>query len=131
MLTITADVSADLKRLKNLEGKGLVEIHVVNIENHIHTRKIQKKEMPIAVIGSPHAKIGNAVVAGNKNLHSEIRQILGKEHHADILHLERHYNSGRDYFVTDDNDFLAKRLELDEALGLKIVTVNELEELLV
>jgi len=64
-------------------------------------------------------------------LYSEIRQILGKEHHADILHLERHYNSGRDYFVTDDNDFLAKRIELDEALGLKIVTVNELEELLV
>ena len=111
--------------------EGKIEIFAVSIENHLGTNKITKKEIALAVIGSPHATIGNSVIASSVNKYSEIRGVIGREHHADILHLERHLNSGRDYFLTDDNDFLTKKEELFEQFGVKVVTVDELEALVI
>ena len=129
MLKVTVDVSADLRRLKRLESTGKIELFAVAIENHKNTRKIKNKQLPTALIGSKFATIGNSVIASETNKFHHLQSIVGKEHHADILHLERHLESDRDYFVTDDNDFLSKREMLFDQLGVQIVTVEELEDL--
>jgi len=128
LLNITVDVSADLKRLRRLELAGQLKIFAVNIENHRETRKIQNKEPPVAVIGSKITTIGNSVTAPTNNKFAPLQRIIGKQHHADILHLERHIESGRDFFITDDNDFLSKREELSRELGIRILTVDEIEQ---
>lgn len=129
MIRVTVDVSADLKRLRRLEQAGNLKIHAVSIENHTNTKRIKDKEPPLAVIGSKFATIGNSVIGSSANSYSKLQQIIGKAHHADILHIERHLESGRDCFVTDDQDFLSKRDELASELNLRIVTVQEMEQL--
>ncbi|MCP5038893.1 MAG: hypothetical protein GY945_14975 [Rhodobacteraceae bacterium] len=99
------------------------------IENHNNTSKIKQKELPIAVVGSKIATIGNADIAADDNKYSEVQNIIGRGHHADALHLEGHRKSGRDIFVTDDNDFLSKKAALFKTLGIRVATVDEIDEL--
>lgn len=129
MFTVTCDQNADLKRLRRLEIDGKIELHAVAIEELKHTKRIsnQNKEKPMGVWGSPHAKWGEAVWGSETSSFKEIQKIIGKENHADVLHLERHVNSGRDYFVTNDNDFLKHRAVLEKTFAIRITTVDELE----
>ncbi|MFD1157825.1 hypothetical protein [Roseovarius aestuarii] len=128
MLTVTCDQNADLKRLRKLELAGLVELWCVSIEELKNTRRIAKgrKEPPIIVIGSPHSTWGNAMVASADTPYSELEEIIGRQNHADVLHLERHIESGRDVFATSDKDFLAHRATLESRFSIQIRTVEEL-----
>jgi predicted nucleic acid-binding protein len=128
--TITADISANMKLLKRLEREGHIEIHVVNIENHKQTDKVQRKENPIGIYGGKFSFYGEVVYAADDTPLTSLEEIIGKRHHADVLHLESHVQSGRDYFITEDTDFLKKRRDLKNAHGTTILTPEELVELL-
>ena len=126
-LPITVDKNADLKALKRLEVAGSVKLFAVAIEGFQDTKKLKNKEPPIAVWDSPLAGWDNAVWASDDSKYPEIEKIVGRQNHGDCLHLERHIESGRDVFVTDDNDFLSCRDQLSETFGVTILTVNELK----
>lgn len=128
MLTVTADVSANLKTLRILETKNLVEIYAVNIENHQVSSKIRHKEFPIMVFDSPFGLIDQCVIAADDTSYFRLLEVFGnqQQHHADILHLERHIESKRDIFATEDNDFLSRRSQLEAEFGIKIMTPSEL-----
>lgn len=127
-LTVSVDKNADLKALRKLEADGLVELFAVSIEGFEDTSKVRNKELPIAVWGSPFARWGSSCWASNDSPYQDIERIVGKQNHGDCLHLERHIIGRRDVFVTDDNDFLRCRGELNVAFGVTIMTVAELEE---
>ncbi len=127
-VTVTCDKNTNLKKLKGLERKGLIKIYAVAIEGFEDTNKITRKELPIAVIDSKFATIGNCVIAADDTPYSKIGRVIGKHNHGDCLHLERHISSGRDVFVTDDNDFLSKKAELHQYFGVNIQTVEDLEK---
>lgn len=129
MLQVTCDQNADLKRLRQLEIKGLIQLYGVAIEEIKNTRRIKShnKELPIAVIDSEFSIIGSCVIASDETPYLDIESVIGKQHHADVLHLERHIESKRDIFVTNDNDFLTKRHLLEEKFGTQIMTNEELE----
>jgi len=130
-ITVTCDKNANLKKLRTLERNEEIEIHAVSIEGIEDTKKITNQQLPIAVFDSKFATIGNCVIAADDTPYSEIQRIIGKHNHGDCLHLERHISSGRDVFVTDDNDFLSKRGDLQQRFGVTIKTVEELEAELV
>ena len=125
-LTVSVDRNADLKALKKLEASGLVELFAVAIEGFEDTRKLKNKEPPVAVWDSPLTTWDNSAWASEDSSYEEIEKIVGRQNHGDCLHLERHIESGRDVFVTDDNDFLSCRDRLAEAFGVTILTVTEL-----
>ncbi|PWE28762.1 hypothetical protein DDZ14_18830 [Maritimibacter sp. 55A14] len=82
--------------------------------------------MPHAFIGSRFATIGNSKIVPNETPKKEIEEIVGRQHHGDVLHFLDHLTSGRDVFVTEDNDFLSKRTTLEERFKTKIRTTEEL-----
>lgn len=126
--SVTADRNADFKRLKQFEREGKIELHTVAIEGNEKTRGVVRKEHPIGVTDSKFALIGECAIAGNNNHYKAIQDILGMQNHGDILHLERHIESRRDVFVTDDNDFLCCRERLAERFGVLILSCDELEK---
>lgn len=125
ILTITVDANANQKLLRRLELEGHVELHAIKIENMIGNKKIKRKDLPIAVIDSPHATIGNSVIAANDTRYNEISTAMTKDNHGDALHLDGHIRSKRDVFVTDDNDFLLRRGALEEKFCISIKTSEE------
>lgn len=126
-LKITRDSGANLKLLRRLEQNGDIEIHDVMLESGRENRKTKKKIFPVAVFG--HARFGESVFAGADNPYNELRNILGQANIEDAMQLEAHIRSKHDYFVTEDNDFLGKRLVLKERFGVEIVTPQELEQI--
>ncbi|MDW3118977.1 MAG: hypothetical protein R8G60_15265 [Roseovarius pacificus] len=90
-------------------------------------RRFRTKEPPVGVYGSKFSTWDNCVFAGENSSYPEVEKIIGKHNHGDCLHLERHIASGRDVFVTDDNDFLSKRTLLEERFEICILTIEELE----
>jgi hypothetical protein len=127
-LTVSVDKNADLKSLKRLEASGLIELFAVSIEGFEDTKKLKNQEPPIAVWDSPLGGWDKSVWASDDSKYSDIERIVGKQNHGDCLHLERHIESKRDVFVTDDNDFLSCRHQLSEEFGVTILTVGELKE---
>ena len=128
MIKITIDKSANLKRLRKFERAGIVEIHAVSIEGFEDSNKVKRQHMPVAVWGSKHGTFDNSVWAADDTPYERIQEVIGKHNHGDCLHLERHISSGRDIFVTDDNDFLSKRLELEREFNIVIRTTDEIEK---
>ncbi len=126
---ITRDKGVDLKRLKKLEQKGLIEIFDVKIENE--TKKVSKKILSVGVWD--HSKWNEFVWGSGNCSYNDIRQTIGEDNIKDAMHLEAHIRNGFDYFVTNNpRDFIrnGKKESLEEQFpGLKIVTIDELEEL--
>ena len=127
-LAISVDKNADLKALRKLEVSGLVELYAVGIEGFENTKKLKNKELPVAVWGSPLTTWGNSCWAGEESKYRAIERIVGRQNHGDCLHLERHIESKRDVFVTDDNDFLSCRDQLASEFNVTILTVSELQQ---
>lgn len=125
-LTLTVDANANQRFLRQLESRGFVELHAINIENMTDNKKMKRKHMPLAVLDSPHSTIGNCVIASNETIWPEVSAAMTKGNHGDAMQLEGHIRSGRDVFVTDDRDFLSRRDRLKEQFG---VTVKSTEEI--
>lgn len=130
---ITRDSGADLKRLKILEKKGLIEINDVDIENI--TDKVKNKILPLGKWGSsPTKSRWDHCVWGDGEALNEIEDIVCEGNGNDAIILEAHLRSGNDYFVTNNpNDFVRKgrREKLESKFrGLKIVSVDELEKII-
>ena len=126
---VTSDKGVDFPRLKKLKNAGLIEIFDVKIENE--TKEIPNKILPVMVWG--HSKWGECLWGNDSCSYDAIRKIIGKDNVKDAMHLEAHIRNRFDYFVTNNpRDFIknGKRESLEKQFaGLKIVTINELEEL--
>jgi len=128
-LTLTVDANANQKLLRQLERKGFVELHAINIENMIDNKKLKRKHMPLAVFDSPHSTFGNSVIAANDTIWPEVAAAMTKDNHGDAMQLEGHIRSGRDVFVTDDRDYLDRRDRLKEQFGVTVKSTEEIAEL--
>lgn len=121
--TVTADISANLKKLKVLEKKRKIKIFQVKIEND--TKKIKNKSFPVAVCN--YTKINECVLGDDSSDFEDLKRIIGKDKIKDCIHLENHIRNKRDFFVTEDSDFLSKKIALKNKFPkLKIVTPDEL-----
>ena len=129
MLKVSCDRNVNIKVLRQLELRGMIEVHGVAIEGHEDNRKLSNKTLAYAFIGSPFAKIGNCKIVPNETPKKEIEEIIGSQHHGDVRHFLDHLLSGRDVFVTDDNDFLSKRAILEQRFKTKVLTTEELAEM--
>lgn len=126
MLRVSCDRNVNIKPLRKLERDGKIEIFGVAIEGHEDNRKLTNKVLAPGFIESPFSTIGNCKIVPNETPRNEIEDIIGREHHGDVIHFLDHLVSGRDVFVTDDNDFLSNRDALEERFGTMIRTLDEL-----
>jgi hypothetical protein len=126
MLKVSCDRNVNIKVLRQLELLGKIEVHGVAIEGHEDNRKLSNKTLASAFVGSLFATIGNCKIVPNETPKKEIEEIIGSQHHGDVLHFLDHLLSERDVFVTDDNDFLSKRTALEERFRTKVRTAAEL-----
>lgn len=123
--SVTKDVSADLKKLKMLERAGLVKVKQVRIENV--SRKIKDQPLPNGVWNHTNWDEMKWASASDAQRFEQIKQIIGKENIKDAIHVDTHIRDGNDYFVTEDNDILSVRGQLEQQFsGLKIRTPDEL-----
>ncbi|MFW6110266.1 MAG: hypothetical protein ACOC6Q_02475 [Patescibacteria group bacterium] len=122
--TVTADISANQKTLRALEHEGLIEVTQIDIETPApKTKKIK----PTGVWG--RTKWGKCVWGSKEEskFFEQIKDIIGRDKIDDAMHLNNHIRDRRDYFVTEDHDFLRHRGQLETTFtGLKIRTPNEL-----
>ncbi|NVK15603.1 MAG: hypothetical protein HWE35_15640 [Rhodobacteraceae bacterium] len=125
-LTVTCDENANFKLLRRLEVDGYIEIHATSIERITPNRKATNKHLPTAILDSPFSVLDGCVIAEDDTPLHAIRDIIGAEHKGDVVHLEAHLRDRRDVFVTDDNDFLSMREELESRFGMTIKTTAEL-----
>ena len=126
MLKVSCDRNVNIKALRPLEQQGKIEVYGVAIEGHESNGKLSNKTLAPAFIGSPFATIGKSKIVPNETPKKDIEEIIGSQHHGDVLHFLDHLLSGRDVFVTDDNDFLSKRAALEERFDTRIRTAEEL-----
>lgn len=123
--TVTKDVSADLKKLKKLERKGLILIKQVKIENV--SKKVSDQPLPNGVWG--HTKWDEMKWASEDDAErfEQLKRIIGKGNIKDAIHVDTHIRDGNNYFVTEDTDILNVRKQLEQRFnGLKIRTPDEL-----
>ena len=125
-IKITRDSGANLKILRSLEKKGLIEIHDVLLENR--TGRVSQKILPVAVWGQ--TKYGECVWASDDCKYDRIREIIGKNNIGDAIKLEAHIRNRFKYFITEDNDFLNRRSTLYREFKVNILTPVELSEIL-
>ncbi|MEP0190056.1 MAG: hypothetical protein ABJE00_06535 [Erythrobacter sp.] len=128
-LTLTVDGNANQKLLRRLESKGFVELHALNMESMISNKKMNRKDMPLAVLDSPHSTLDNCVIAANDTIYSNVSNVMTKDNHGDAMQLEGHIRSGRDVFVTDDRDFLDRRDALKGQFGVEVKSTKEIAEM--
>ena len=127
ILKITRDSGANVKILKAMENEGYIKIHDVMLENGRENKKVKNKILPVGVWD--HARWDEAVWASSDCAYDEIRKIIGMNRVEDAMQIEAYIRNKHDYFVTEDNDFINKRDELNEKFGVKIVTPKELEKI--
>jgi predicted nucleic acid-binding protein len=127
LITVTRDSGASVRVLRELEKAGYIKIYDVMLENGRHNKKVSEKVLPVAVMG--HAIWGEAVWTADNCTYDEIRNIIGKNNVKDAMQLEAHIRNNHDYFVTEDTDFLNKRVELGLKFDVKIVTPTELKDI--
>lgn len=118
-LKVTRDSGANVKILRELENRGLITCYDVMLENGRENRKIKRKIRP--VLAYPYFRFGEGVWADKDCEYDAISSIIGRDKVADTLHLEAHLRHKHDVFVTEDNDFLAKRDQLSAAFGCEIM----------
>jgi len=124
---ITRDANANVKILKSLEKKGLLEIYDVMLENGRENKKIRNKILPVGVCN--HSRCGECVVGSDEdNIFEDICKILGKNKIEDAMHLEAHIRNKHDYFITEDKDFLQKKEILKARFAIEILTPIELQK---
>lgn len=127
--SITADSGANLKLLRELERQGLITITVVDLENGKHNR-VSDKIGPVGVYGK--CQWGDGSVYGDEgNIYQRVLNIVGANNYQDARHLEAHYRSGNEIFVTEDaGDILSKKDTLLEKWGIRVMSPEDLKSLL-
>ena len=122
---VTADSGANLKLLRALERQGLITLTAVNLENGKQNR-VSDKIGPIAVWGK--CKWGDGSVWGSDdNIYQQVLSIVGVNNYQDARHLEAHYRSGNDIFVTEDNDDILSKKDTLLELGIRVMSPEELK----
>ena len=128
-VSVTADSGANLKLLRKLERQGLITITAVNLENG-KQNKVSHKVGPVGVWGK--SKWGDGSVYGSEdNIYEQVLSVVGGHNYQDARHLEAHYRSGNNIFVTEDlGDILSKKEALFEQLGIRVMSPEELKSVL-
>jgi hypothetical protein len=124
MYTVTADVSANYRKLKVMQLKGLISIFSIRIENN---QNRQSAILPTATVNYAALDLARVGSSEQAETFNKLKKIIGKNNIEDCLHLEAHIRDEHDYFVTEDHDILDRIDKLyREFPKLKIRTVNEL-----
>lgn len=126
ILKVSCDENVHFKNIRKLEMAGHIEIHATNIEGITQNRKATNKHPPTATIDGRFGFIGSSAITDDGSRLNRIERIIGAGNHGDVAHFEAHLRGKRDVFVTDDNDFLSKRQELEDTFGTRILTTSEL-----
>lgn len=122
---VTKDISANFKKLKVLEKKGIIKIFQVKLETP--TPKIKNIDLPNTVWN--HTNWNESLLGSKQDSQrfEKIKSIFGGRHIGDAIHLDTHIREKRDYFLTEDTDILKHRKMLEKTFnGLRIRTPNEL-----
>ncbi|HEU5377954.1 MAG TPA: hypothetical protein VFV38_21235 [Ktedonobacteraceae bacterium] len=127
-VSVTADSGANLKLLRRLERQGLIMITAVNLENGKHN-KVSDKLGPVGVWGK--SKWGDgSVYASEDNIYAQVLRVVGINNYQDARHLEAHYRSGNDIFITEDvDDILSKKDTLFKRFGIRVMSPEDLKAL--
>ena len=128
-VSITADSGANLKLLKGLERQGFITITVVNLENG-KQNNVSDKIGPVGVWGK--CAWGDGSVWGSEDsIYKQVLSIVGGNNYQDARHLEAHFRSGNDIFVTGDvGDILSKKDALFEQFRIRVMSSKELQSFL-
>ena len=122
--TVTTDISADYRKLKPLEKKGVIRIISIRLENNIDR---VSAILPTGVFSHPHEGVILSGSSNQRKVFNTLKDIIGNKHVKDCEWLEAHIRDKNDYFSTEDKDILKCRDELEKKFsGLRIRTVDEL-----
>ena len=127
-ITVTRDSGCNVKTLKKLEARGLIQLVDVDMENGKENKKIKNKVAPVGVWDV--SNWGDGSVWGNSTdgKFDELKKIIGKQHIQDIRQLEAHVRSKNEIFVTEDkDDILSKAKELKK-IGITVLSPEALTE---
>jgi hypothetical protein len=125
MLKVAIDQGVDLKKLKELQRSGVLELTQANEleqtwEQHVSQ---QKKGFMIG-----HSRLDGPDVLADDRVH-EVERIVGLDKRVDIAHVYAAYLNRCDYFVTEDTKAFiidGRREALEAVLGVRIRRTSEL-----
>lgn len=121
---VTRDSDVDMKRLRHLKDSCGIEIFDVQIDT---VSKRTEKIPSIGVYGL--SKYGESIYSSDATVLNGIVKIIGMNNIKDAMKLEGHIRNKNDYFITQDHDFLDKRIDLEKKFNIKILDITELENL--
>lgn len=130
-LKITADSSANQKVLRKLKSSGYISVDYINLENAKVSKKIKETTPAVAMWDVSVWDGGDVWASDNEGeLDKKLMPIIGKNNYEDRRHIVGHYSLGNDYFVSGDKDDILSNKEKLAELGIKVLSTDELCELL-
>jgi hypothetical protein len=122
-IKVGIDQGVDLKALRELQRRGLIELRQANELEQTWSDVVQQKKG--FMLG--HSRLGRDMLAKEDVAH-ELGRIIGPENRRDIGHMYAAYLNKCEYFVTNDvTDFIngGRREALEALLGIKIRRTKE------
>lgn len=128
-LKLCIDQGVDLKSLRQLQRRGLIELRQANELEQTWSDVVQQKKG--FMLG--HSRLGVLDVLADEKVR-EVERIVGVENRIDVAHIYAAYLNECEYFITDNpDDFIkgGRREDLESLLGVKIRRTTEfLEEMI-
>jgi hypothetical protein len=129
MIKVYCDTGGYLKKLKELESKGLISVHQFKYENR--NNKIQSEVIPSDLsygdtLNYSYGELEKTIITyGDMERKSgkleAILSIVGNENKDDARHIDAAYLTGCSVFLTTDkNDIWSNRVKLKELLGISV-----------
>jgi|WetSurSiteA1Bulk_404760.scaffolds.fasta_scaffold01294_9 hypothetical protein len=133
-MKVYCDTGAFLQELKSLQNKGIVELYTFKYENK--NKRIKNSGVPSNATWDDLKNYRWNDLEGicwndfsGSEKYEQICAVIGLKNRFDILHLDSTYKSQCDVFVTSDKDDIwSKRKKLQVLLGVRIFSVDEIEE---
>ena len=123
-IKVGIDQNVNLKKLRQLQRQGLIELHQANELEQTWSDIVQQKKG--FMLG--YSRLDGPDVLADETVH-EVERIIGLDKRVDIAHIYACYLNDCEYFVTEDaNAFIAngRREALESLLGIKIRRTKEL-----
>lgn len=133
-------------KLMNLKDANLIDIFKTDVvDTELKNTSSRPKsaslveDIGVAVIGS--SRIGHSKIGGgeSQSFHEEILHLLfpgtkgqspTKNQTRDAMHIITHRDHKRDFYITNDNDFLLKKEELKTKYSINVMSPKECTEYL-
>ncbi len=129
-MKILIDKNVNSKELKKLCEDHNFNCEILSIENLEQQNKKVHQTKGLLILGGPSKLNGRLGDKESEDKLEFLKQIIGKENMGDILHLEASLFEEVDYFITEDNDILSKRQEIQKKFpNLKILKLEEFKKI--